>query len=67
MFCPDAIHFVPPSPRLLAFTMSPQNRKFFFWCQVPKVKAVSILSKDPVGNNTAEKFWLVLIVVKMSP
>lgn len=70
MFCPDAIHFVPPLPRLLACLLSPcppKNRKFFFWCQIPKVKAASILSKDPDGNNTAEKFWLVLVVVKMSP
>lgn len=77
MFCRDAIHFVPPSPArlparslacLLAFAMPP-NSEFFFWCQVAKesVKAVSILSKNPDGSNTAEKFWLVLVVIRMSP
>lgn len=53
---------------LLAFAMPP-NSEFFFWCQVAteSVKAVSILSKDPDGSNTAEKFWLVLVVMRMSP
>lgn len=52
--------------RLFAFTM-PSNSKFFFLCQIPKVKAVAILSKNPDVRNTTEKFWLVLVVIKMSP
>lgn len=54
MFCRDAIHFVAPPP---AFAV-PSNSKFFFLCQVQKVKAVSILSKEPHSKNTTEKFWL---------
>lgn len=78
MFCPDAIHFVPPSPACLpacSYTVRtplhqpqphlqpppphtpaphPSQKNSSAGTRYPKVK-VSILSKVPVGNNTAEK------------
>lgn len=65
MFCLDAIHFVA----LLACLLSPCSQRVnsSSCTRYKKVKTVSILSKDPDGKNTTEKFWLVLVVIKMSP
>lgn len=46
-----------PLACLLAVPVPP-NSKFFIWCQVPKVKAVSSLSKVQVENKISEKVWL---------
>ncbi len=55
MFCRDTIHFIPPLPACL-LSPCPSDSRFFFWGQIPKVKAVSILSKDQDVKITAEKF-----------